>query len=150
MNDFELGKRHNLQEINIINDDGTTNNNAGEYAHLSIKQARERVLEDLQEQGYLEKIENYKHSLGHCYRCDTIVEPYLSQQWFVKMKDLALPAIKAVQEGRTDFVPERWSKVYFEMDVPYLKTGVSQDSYGGATESCMVLSGLLRIYRGDG
>ena len=114
LNDFELGKRHNLQEINIINDDGTTNNNAGEYAHLSIKQARERVLEDLQEQGYLEKIENYKHSLGHCYRCDTIVEPYLSQQWFVKMKDLALPAIKAVQEGRTDFVPERWSKVYFE------------------------------------
>ncbi len=114
LNDFELGKRHNLQEINIINDDGTTNNNAGEYAHLSIKQARERVLEDLQEQGYIEKIENYKHSLGHCYRCDTIVEPYLSQQWFVKMKDLALPAIKAVQEGRTDFVPERWSKVYFE------------------------------------
>lgn len=114
LNDFELGKRHNLKEINIINDDGTTNDNAGKYANLSIKQARERVLEDLEEQGYMEKIENYKHSLGHCYRCDTIIEPYLSQQWFVKMKDLALPAIKAVQEGQTDFVPGRWAKVYFE------------------------------------
>ena len=114
LNDFELGKRHNLKEINIINDDGTTNKNAGKFANLSIKQAREKVLEDLQEQGYVEKIENYKHSLGHCYRCDTVIEPYLSQQWFVKMKDLALPAIKAVQEGETDFVPERWSKVYFE------------------------------------
>ena len=114
LNDFELGKRHNLKEINIINDDGTTNNNAGKYANLSIEQARERVLEDLQEQGYLEKVDNYRHSLGHCYRCDTVIEPYLSQQWFVKMKDLALPAIKAVQEGQTDFVPGRWSKVYFE------------------------------------
>ena len=114
LNDFELGKRHNLREINIINDDGTTNKNAGKFANLSIKQAREKVLEDLQEQGYVEKIENYKHSLGHCYRCDTVIEPYLSQQWFVKMKDLALPAIKAVEEGETDFVPERWSKVYFE------------------------------------
>jgi valyl-tRNA synthetase len=114
LNDFELGKRHGLKEINIINDDGTTNDNAGKYANLSIKQAREKVLEDLEEQGYMEKIENYKHSLGHCYRCDTIIEPYLSQQWFVKMKDLALPAIKAVKEGETSFVPERWSKVYFE------------------------------------
>ena len=114
LNDFELGKRHGLKEINIINDDGTTNDNAGKYANLSIKQAREKVLEDLEEQGYMEKIENYKHSLGHCYRCDAIIEPYLSQQWFVKMKDLALPAIKAVQEGETSFVPERWSKVYFE------------------------------------
>ncbi len=114
LNDFELGKRHKLPEINIINDDGSTNQNAGKYAHLSIEQARERVVADLQEQGYLEKIENYKHSIGHCYRCDTIVEPYLSQQWFIKIKDLAVPAIKAVQERQTNFIPERWSKVYFE------------------------------------
>lgn len=114
LNDFELGKRHHLAEINIINDDGTTNQNAGKYAHLSIPEAREKVVADLKDQGYLEKIENYKHSIGHCYRCDTIVEPYLSKQWFVKMKDLANPAIKAVYEKQTNFIPERWSKVYFE------------------------------------
>lgn len=114
LNDFELGKRHNLKEINILNDDGTTNNNAGKYANLSIEKAREEVLKDLEEQGYLEKIENYKHAIGHCYRCDTVIEPYLSQQWFVKMKDLAIPAIRAVKDRETEFVPDRWSKVYFE------------------------------------
>jgi len=113
-NDFELGKRHKLPEINIINSNGTTNQNAGEYANLSMQQAREKVVTDLQEQGFMEKIENYNHAIGHCYRCDTIVEPYLSQQWFIKMKDLVKPAIKSVQDKQTNFIPERWSKVYFE------------------------------------
>ncbi len=114
LNDFELGKRHNLKEINIITDDGMTNNNAGEYSNLTMQQARKKVLADLEEQGYMERADSYRHAIGHCYRCDTVIEPYLSPQWFIKMKDLATPAIKAVEEGKTDFVPDRWSKVYFE------------------------------------
>lgn len=114
LNDFELARRHSLKEINILKDDGITNQEAGKYAGLSVQEARARVLADLEAQGYLEKVEDYTHSLGHCYRCDTVIEPYLSKQWFVKMKDLAAPAIKAVQNKQTKFVPERWSKVYFE------------------------------------
>jgi len=114
LNDFELARRHNLKEINILKDDGITNQEAGNYAGLSVQEARAKVLADLEAQGYLEKVEDYTHSLGHCYRCDTVIEPYLSKQWFVKMKDLAAPAIKAVQNKQTKFVPERWSKVYFE------------------------------------
>ncbi|MDD3538543.1 MAG: valine--tRNA ligase [Atribacterota bacterium] len=115
LNDFELGKRHQLKNINILNDDGTTNQHAGlAYANLTVGQCREKVLGELKEKGYLEKIEDYKHNIGHCYRCDTVIEPYLSQQWFVKMKDLAEAAIKAVEQKQTIFIPERWSKVYFE------------------------------------
>ncbi|KUK66222.1 MAG: Valine--tRNA ligase, partial [Parcubacteria bacterium 34_609] len=115
LNDFELGKRHQLKNINILNDDGTTNQHAGlAYANLTVGQCREKVLGDLKEKGYLEKIEDYKHNIGHCYRCDTVIEPYLSQQWFVKMKDLAEAAIKSVEQKQTIFIPERWSKVYFE------------------------------------
>ncbi|MGD9552087.1 MAG: valine--tRNA ligase [Candidatus Caldatribacteriota bacterium] len=115
LNDFELGKRHQLKNINILNDDGTTNQHAGlAYANLTVGQCREKVLGELKKNGYLEKIEDYKHNIGHCYRCDTVIEPYLSQQWFVKMKDLAEAAIKAVEQKQTIFIPERWSKVYFE------------------------------------
>ncbi len=115
LNDFELGRRHQLENINILNDDGTTNQHAGvAYANLTVGQCRKKVLGDLKEKGYLEKIEDYKHNIGHCYRCDTVIEPYLSQQWFVKMKDLAEAAIKAVEQKQTIFIPERWSKVYFE------------------------------------
>jgi len=114
LNDFELGQRHQLAEINILNDDGTTNQNAGEYMNMTVLECREKVLEDLKDKGYLKKIENYKHSIGHCYRCDTVIEPYLSKQWFVKIKDLAKPAIDAVESNETSFIPKRWSKVYFE------------------------------------
>lgn len=115
LNDFELGKRHQLKNINILNDDGTTNQHAGlAYANLTVGQCREKVLGELKKNGYLEKIEDYKHNIGHCYRCDTVIEPYLSQQWFVKMKDLAEAAIKSVEQKQTIFIPERWSKVYFE------------------------------------
>lgn len=114
LNDFELGRRHHLDEISILNDDGSTNQNAGIYAGLSVGQCRERVLADLEEQSYLLKVENYNHSIGHCYRCDTIIEPYLSQQWFVKIRDLALTAIEAVENNQTAFIPKRWTKVYFE------------------------------------
>ena len=114
LNDFELGKRHKLQIINLLNDDGTMNEQAGEYKGLSVLECREKVIKELKEKGYLKKIEDYQHSIGHCYRCGTIIEPYLSKQWFVKMKELALPAISAVEEGKIEFIPSRWDKVYYE------------------------------------
>jgi valyl-tRNA synthetase len=114
LNDFELGRRHKLAEINILNDDGTTNKNAGVYAKMNVQDCRKKILEDLKEKGYLKKVEDYCHSIGHCYRCDSIIEPYLSKQWFIKINDLAKPAIEAVENNKTSFIPKRWSKVYFE------------------------------------
>ena len=114
LNDFELGKRHQLEEINILNNDGTMNKNAGKYQGLTVLACRNKLLKELKKQKYLQKIEDYTHAIGHCYRCDTVIEPYLSKQWFVKIKDLADPAIKAVEEGKVKFTPERWTKVYFE------------------------------------
>jgi len=113
-NDFEMGKRHYLQEINILNPDGTMNANAGPYENLDRFECRKRLLGDLEEGGYLEKTEDYLLSVGHCYRCQTIVEPYLSKQWFVAMKELAKPAIEAVREGRVRFIPNTWERTYFE------------------------------------
>ena len=114
LNDFELGQRHDLEEINILNDDGTTNKNAGKYNNMSVMECRKKIIEDLKEKGYLQKVDSYRHSIGHCYRCDTVIEPYLSKQWFVKIEELAKPAIDAVETDKTAFVPKRWSKVYFE------------------------------------
>ncbi|HOK39921.1 MAG TPA: valine--tRNA ligase [bacterium] len=114
-NDFLIGKKHNLEEINIFNEDATTNENAGEkYKNLDRFVVREIVIKDLEAGNYLLKVENYEHNVGHCYRCNTIIEPYISRQWFVKMKPLAEAAIKAVEEGRTKFHPENWAKTYFE------------------------------------
>jgi len=114
LNDFELSKRHNLSIINLLNDDGTMNEHAGKFKDLSISECRENVLKELIKKGYLKKIEEYHHSIGHCYRCGTIIEPYLSKQWFVRIKDLAEPSITAVEEGRIKFTPSRWAKVYYE------------------------------------
>src|SRR3989338_8602122 len=111
-NDYEMGKRHNLEFINIMRPDALLNANAGEYAGRDRFEAREAIIEDLRERKLLEKIEPHTHSAGHCYRCNTIVEPYLSRQWFVKMKPLAEPAIKAVKDGTIKFYPKRWTKVY--------------------------------------
>ncbi|MFA7574514.1 MAG: class I tRNA ligase family protein, partial [Arcobacteraceae bacterium] len=109
LNDFELGQRHNLEQINILNDDGSTNKNTGKYIDMSVMECRKKIVKDLEENGYLQKIESYRHSIGHCYRCDTVIEPYLSKQWFVKIKDLAKPAIDAVENNKTAFIPKRWS-----------------------------------------
>lgn len=114
LNDFELGKRHRLQVINLLNNDGTMNEQAGKFKGLTMAECREKVLNSLREKGYLNKIENYQHSMGHCYRCGTIIEPYLSKQWFVKIKELAQPAISAVEEGKIEFIPSHWTKVYYE------------------------------------
>jgi len=113
-NDFEIGKRHNLPQINILNPDATMNENAGCYQGQDRYECRKHLIQDLQEQGLVEKIEEHALSVGHCYRCHTIVEPYLSPQWFVCMKDLADEAIKAVEDGRVEFIPKSWEKTYFE------------------------------------
>ncbi len=111
-NDYRMGRKHGLQFINVMHPDGRMNDLAGEYSGMDRFEAREVVLEDMKEKGLLEKIEPHKLSAGHCYRCHTIIEPYLSRQWFVKMKPLSLPAIEAVKKGRIKFYPKRWTKVY--------------------------------------
>ena len=113
-NDFDMGKRHNLEPVVVMNPDGTMNKNAGDYAEMDRFEAREAILEDLKEMKLLERTDTHSHAVGHCYRCHTVVEPYLSEQWFVKMKPLAQPAIKAVKEGKIKFYPERWTKVYLD------------------------------------
>ena len=114
-NDFEVAQRHNLEIITVTNDDGTMNENAGErYNGMDPMECRKAVVEELEKLGLLVKIEDYSHNVGFCYRHgDTPVEPRLSEQWFVRMKTLAEPAIAAVREGRTKFVPERFSKMYY-------------------------------------
>jgi len=112
-NDFEVGLRHNLPMPRVMNDDGTINEIGGQYCGLDRYEARKKIVEDLKEQGYLVKIKDHDHSVGHCQRCDTIIEPILSKQWFVKMKPLAEPAIEVVKDGRVKFVPDRFSKIYF-------------------------------------
>ncbi|HNR94413.1 MAG TPA: valine--tRNA ligase [Kiritimatiellia bacterium] len=113
-NDFEMGRRHGLPEINVMNDDGTMNEAAGPYAGMDRFECRKKILADLEEAGLIDKIEDHANAVGHCYRCHTMVEPRLSPQWFVKMKPLAGPALEAVQAGRIRFVPDRWTKVYTE------------------------------------
>ena len=112
-NDFEVAQRHNLPILRVTNDDGTMNEAAGKYAGLTQQECRRRVLEDLQNLGLLVKIEDYTHNVGTCYRCHKTVEPLVSRQWFVNMKPLAEPALQAVREGKTNFVPERFSKTYY-------------------------------------
>ncbi|MDD5680819.1 MAG: valine--tRNA ligase [Candidatus Omnitrophica bacterium] len=111
-NDYAMGKKHNLEFINVMHPDGRMNENAGDYKDMDRFEAREVILEDLKEKGLLEKIEPHTLSAGHCYRCHTIVEPYLSKQWVVKRKPLAKPAIDVVKKGKIKFYPSRWTKVY--------------------------------------
>ena len=111
-NDFEVGKRHDLEQIKVMNDDATMNSYAGKYEGMNRYECRKAMVRDLEEQGLLVKIEDHSHNVGQCYRCGTTVEPIISKQWFVKMKPLAEPAIEAVKNGDTKFVPERFSKIY--------------------------------------
>ncbi len=111
-NDFEVGKRHDLEQIKVMNDDATMNSYAGKYEGMDRYECRKAMIKDLEEQGLLVKVEDHSHNVGQCYRCGTTVEPIISKQWFVKMKPLAEPAIEAVKNGDTKFVPERFSKIY--------------------------------------
>ena len=112
-NDFEVGLRNNLPVINVMTDDGFMNEKAGKYAGMNLMECRKAIVKDLTDAGALVKIEPTKHEVGSCYRCHTVVEPRVSKQWFVKMKPLAEPAIKAVKDGKTKFIPERFDKIYF-------------------------------------
>ena len=102
-NDYEVGERHNLPVVRVMNDDGTMAENAGKYAGMDRDEARRQIVDDLKACGALVKIEDYKHNVGHCYRCHTVIEPIISRQWFVKMKELAQPAIEAVETGKVKF-----------------------------------------------
>ena len=112
-NDFEVGKRHNLEVIRVTNDDGTMNQNAGRFEGMTALECRKAVVAELESAGLLVKVEDYAHNVGTCYRCHQTVDPVTSTQWFVKMEPLARPAIEAVRSGRTKFVPERFSKTYY-------------------------------------
>jgi len=113
-NDFLIGKRHDLPVINVMNEDGTMNDNAGPYNGQDRFECRKSLLADLSKMGLLEKTIAHTIAAGHCYRCHTVVEPRISKQWFVKMKPLAEPAIDAVKNGKIKFYPQRWTKVYLE------------------------------------
>ena len=112
-NDFEVGKRHDLEVINVMTDDAKIVDDYPDYAGMDRYEARKKIVEDLEKGGFLVKVEEHQHNVGTCYRCGTTVEPKVSTQWFVKMKPLAQPAIDAVKNGETKFVPERFEKIYF-------------------------------------
>ena len=111
-NDFEVGLRHNLEVIRVLNDDGTVNENGGKYCGMDRYECRKAIVADLEAEGYLVKTEPYSHNVGTCYRCHNDVEPLISAQWFVKMKPLAEEAIRVIKDGTIKFVPERFSKTY--------------------------------------
>ena len=111
-NDFVLGKRHNLEEICVFNDDGSINANGGAYEGLGTYEAREKIVEDLKEQGFLTRIEEHSHSVGHHDRCHSIIEPMVKPQWFVKMDEMIKPAVKAVDEGEIKLIPKHMENLY--------------------------------------
>jgi len=111
-NDFEMGKRHDLEFINVMKPNAEMNEHAGEFQGMDRFEARKAIIESLKVSKLLIKADDHTHAVGHCYRCHTVVEPYLSKQWFVKMKPLAEPAIEAVKSGTIKFYPKRWTKVY--------------------------------------
>jgi valyl-tRNA synthetase len=113
-NDFEIGNRHNVAKIKVIDEDGRMNELAGPYKGMDRFECREKILDDLKIKGLLEKIEPYRHAIGHCYRCKTMIEPLLSKQWFVRTAPLAEKAVIAVKSGKTRIVPPAWENVYYE------------------------------------
>ncbi len=112
-NDFEVGKRHNLEQINILNDDATINENGGKFEGMDRYEARKAIVKELDDMGLLVRIEDYSHNVGTHDRCGTTIEPMIKKQWFVKMDELIKPAVKAVQEKEIRLIPERMEKTYF-------------------------------------
>jgi valyl-tRNA synthetase len=113
-NDFEIGNTHGLERIKVIDNDGVMNGQAGPYEGLDRFRCRDKILKDLKKIELVKKVEDYNHQIGHCYRCKTVVEPFISKQWFVKVKPLAERALEAVEKGETTIVPKNWEKTYFE------------------------------------
>jgi len=112
INDFEMGNRHGLEIVKVIDNNAVMNENAGKYQGMDRYECRRQVIQDLTEQGLLLQTQDHRHAVGHCQRCDTIIEPLISEQWFVKMKPLAEPAIRRVLDGEIRFIPERFTKIY--------------------------------------
>ena len=131
LNDFEMGRRHELPMINILTEDGAINENGGAYAGLDRFAARKRVVADLKEQGFLAKVEDHRNAVGHCYRSGDIVEPFLSDQWFVKMKPLAEPAIAAVRDGRVRFTSKQYENTYYHWMENVRDWPISRQLYWG-------------------
>ena len=113
-NDYEVGKRHNLEQINVMNEDGTMNSLAGKYEGMNRYECRKQLISDLDEAGYLIAIKDHNHNVGSCYRCHTVIEPRLSDQWFVKMDELAKPAIDILKKQELKFVPDKFDKTYLQ------------------------------------
>ncbi|HIC85859.1 MAG TPA: valine--tRNA ligase, partial [Desulfobacterales bacterium] len=113
-NDFLIGEAHGLDKLKVIDEDGRMNEFAGPYKGIDRFECRKRILEDLKDQGLLVRVEPYRHAVGHCYRCKTMIEPLLSKQWFVRVKPLAERAVDAVRQGKTKIFPDNWEAVYFE------------------------------------
>jgi valyl-tRNA synthetase len=111
-NDFEIGRRHNLPQVAVLDKEARMNENTGKYKGMDRYAARKKIIQDLEDIGALIKIEEHPHAVGECYRCSTVIEPMVSKQWFVKMEPLAKPAMEVVREGKLEFVPERFSKIY--------------------------------------
>lgn len=111
-NDFEVGERHDLEKLIVMNEDGTMNEKAGKYAGLTRFECIIAIVKDLDEMGQLVKVKEHSHNVGHCYRCHNVVEPLVSRQWFVKMKDLAKPAIDALEFGDLKLIPDTFDKTY--------------------------------------
>ncbi len=130
-NDFDIAQRHGLQILRVMDDAGVMNEAAGDFAGLSARACRKQVVEALEALGALVKIEDYTHNVGTCYRCHTTVEPLVSRQWFVKMQPLAKPAIEAVREGRTRFVPDRFDKTYYNWMVNIRDWCISRQLWWG-------------------
>ncbi len=112
--DFEIGKKHQLEKLIAVGLDGRLTKLTGKYADLSVKKAREKVIQDLKKEGFLEKVQDYDHTIGHCQRCDMITEPLISKQWFIKTKPLAKKAIKVIKNGQIKIIPHRFSKIYLQ------------------------------------
>ena len=134
-NDFEVGLRHNLEVIRVIADDGTINENGGQYNGMDRYECRKAIVKDLEEQGYLVKTEPYSHNVGTCYRCHNDVEPLISAQWFVKMEPLAKEAIRVVKEGDDQVRPGALLQNLHQLDGKLSMTGAFPVSCGGATRS---------------
>jgi valyl-tRNA synthetase len=113
-NDFEAGRRNNLPEVVALDNNGRMTSEAGRFEGMDRFEARKAVIEALQQEGVLLEVKGHDHAIGHCQRCHTMIEPLVSRQWFLKIQTLAQPAIEAVEDGRTEFIPGSWAKTYFE------------------------------------
>ena len=138
-NDYEIGKRHNLPEYNVLDDNAAINDSAPEaYRGLDRFDARKKIVADMEKLGLLEKVEEYRQTLPRGDRSGTVIEPYLTDQWYVEIAPLAKPAIEAVESGRIRFVPENWSKTYYEWMYNIKDWCHQPAALVGTSDSCLV------------